>query len=269
LCAQAETPLVVATVCMNAQTETVANLQIFDTFMRDAARAGAHLVVFPEIALQQNPGWGLSTYTPSAEELAYVRRTAEPVPGDSTQRLVAKARELGILVVFGMTVLGEDSRLYNASVLLGPQGVLSVHRKHRLWDAETGGNEHCAWATGTEPGTVADSPIGRLGQIICIEMEYGFAPALAAAGAQLLVTVSAWGADEGVLYDERTVENAREAQRWHVVANQVGPVGHVIDYGHSRIINPRGEIVADTGAEEGMVIAKTGLALPPHPAPEP
>ena len=52
-----------------------------------------------------------------------------------------------------------------------------------------------------------------------------------------------------------------EARRWHVVANQVGPVGYAEDYGHSRIVHPSGDIVADTGGEEGMVVAEVDLAI--------
>ena len=132
-------PLTVATVCMNAQTDKLINLATFAKYMEAAAERNVHLIVFPEIALQQNPGWGRISYKPTQEELAYVQDTAEPILGASTTWLTEKASDLGIYIVFGMTELGEDGGLYNSSVFLGPKGVLGgIHRKHKLWE----GNEN-------------------------------------------------------------------------------------------------------------------------------
>lgn len=256
-------PLKVATVCMNAAEDTRVNLEKFFSYMEEAAAQGAHLIVFPEIALQQNPGWGTSAYRPTQEELGYVRDTAETIPGNSTEELVDKARELNIYVVFGMTEYSpDDDSLYNSSVFLGPDGVIGKYRKSNLWDSSTGGNEHLSWKRGKET-VVLDSPIGRVGLIICIDMYYLLGARVAREGAELLVTVSAWPAANGGLYDSRTKQNASQTQLWHIVSNQVGTVGHALDYGHSRIIDPDGNIVADTGQKEGMVIAEIGLLIDP------
>ena len=263
LLAKDRVPLTIAAVSMTANTNKTANLERFASYMMEAKAKGAHLVVFPEIALQQNPGWGNAGYQPTVEETAYVRDTAEQIPGESTLWLVQKAREIGLYVVFGMTEIGVDSNLYNSSVFLGPEGILGVHRKHKLWDAATGGNEHLCWKTGSKPGKVVDSPIGKVGLMICIEMAFEFGPALRKAGADLLVTVSAWPDNAGKIYEHVTKLNASKAGCWHVVANQVGSVGHATDYGHSRIIDPGGRLLADTGSVEGMVIEKTTLLIDP------
>lgn len=261
--AQDRVPLTVAAVSMTAHTDKTSNLQRFASYMMEAEAKGAHLVVFPEIALQQNPGWGTAEYQPTEEETAYVRETAEQIPGESTLWLVQKAREIGVYVVFGMTEIGDDDDLYNSSVFLGPEGILGVHRKHKLWDAATGGNEHLCWKTGSKPGKVVESPIGKVGLMICIEMAFEFGLALRKAGADLLVTVSAWPDNAGKIYEHVTKQNASKAGCWHVVANQVGSVGHATDYGHSRIIDPGGNVLADTGSNEGMVIEKTTLLIDP------
>jgi len=74
--------LKVATVCMNAVLDKEANLQTFFRYMEEAAAQGAQLLVFPEVSLQQNPGWGfLSAHEPTHAELKYLRDTAETVPG--------------------------------------------------------------------------------------------------------------------------------------------------------------------------------------------
>jgi predicted amidohydrolase len=254
-------PLKVATVCMNAAEDTHANLETFFSYMEEAAAQGAHLIVFPEIALQQNPGWGRSSYTPTQEELDYVRDTAEAIPGDSTQKMVEKASELNIYVVFGMTekVPGDDN-LYNASVFLGPDGIIGKYRKINVAGPSVGFNEHFCWKRGAEVG-VFDSPIGKFGLLICADMLYNLGVSVAQKGAEILVTASAWPSYAGGLYDQHTKQNASLAQLWHVVSNQVGSVGHTTDYGHSRIIDPNGNVIADTGSAEGMVIAETDLLI--------
>lgn len=254
--------LKVATVCMNAALDREANLQTFFRYMEEAAAQGAQLIVFPEVSLQQNPSWGyLSVHEPIGAELRYVQDTAETVPGNSTDRIAVRARELGIHVVFGMTEASEEGLPYNTSVFLGPKGLLWKYRKTNLWDAEHGGgNEHLSWKRGTEL-VVADSPFGRVGLAICIDMAHMLGSRLAAKGADLLVTVSAWPQQAGDLYERFTVDNAAEVRLWHVVSNQVGLVGHGEDYGHSRIVNPDGEIVADTGGREGMAIAEIDLRI--------
>jgi predicted amidohydrolase len=256
-------PLIVASVSMNAQTDKAANLKKFERYMTDAAAQGAHLVVFPEVALQQNPGWGFLNDQPTPQEITYVNDTAEPIPGESTAWLTAKAKQLGIYVIFGMTERGEDGKLYNTSVFLGPEGVLARYRKSYLWDADDNGNEHLFWTPGTDKGMVVDSPLGKIGLMICIEMSKYYLE-FGEKGADLIVTVSAWPAEGGPYYGyyggiARTP--ALNCHCWHVVADQVGTVGHTVDYGHSRIIDPEGTVIADTGADEGMVIAKTGLFI--------
>ncbi len=254
---EGEIPLTVAAVCMNAKTDVAANLDTFTAYISEASEKGACLIVFPEIALQQNPGWGTSSYLPTEAELEYVHDSAETIPGPSTEVLVQIAREHSIFVIFGMTEKSLNGDLYNTSVFLGPTGILGKHRKGILWDSGTGGNEHLFWMRGSDNGLV-DSPLGRVGLIICIEMYYLLGRNLGNAGADFLVTVSAWPSSSGSFYESYTKRNAVESGRWHVVANQVGMVGYATDYGHSRIINPEGVVVADTGAQEGMVIAQIG-----------
>ena len=228
--------------------------------MTEASEKGAQLIIFPEISLQQNPGWGRSSHQPTKEELTYLQETAETIPGKSTKEMTEAARKLNIFVVFGMTEKSLDGKLYNSSVFLGPDGVIGKYRKKHLWDSETGGNEHLSWLTGTENG-VFDSPLGKVGLMICIEMWHDMGLKLAEDGADFLVTVSAWPSSGGDIFEDVSIKNALEAGRWHFVSNQVGSVGHAIDYGHSRIVAPSGVVVDDTGGVEGMVIVKTDILI--------
>jgi predicted amidohydrolase len=98
------------------------NLERIRSLAGDAARAGAHAVCFHECCVT-----GYSFLQPlSREELLDL---AEPVPGGPSTRFVADlARRLGIVVLAGL--LEEDSgRIHNTCVAVGPEGLLARHRK--------------------------------------------------------------------------------------------------------------------------------------------
>lgn len=91
-------------------------------------------------------------------------------------------------------------------------------------------------------------------------MYFNYGVNLGAKGVDLMVNVSAWPSESGDLYTQSAETTARACKCWHVVANQVGTVGYE-RYGHSRIIDADGTVIADTGSDEGMVIAQTGLFI--------
>ncbi|WP_395094316.1 nitrilase-related carbon-nitrogen hydrolase [Armatimonas sp.] len=196
--------LTTATVCLSAACDVAANRATFLSYLKAAKAQGAELVLFPEIALQQNPGWGYISHVPTLGEKAYVARTAEAIPGESTHWLQVHLQALDLHMIFGMTEHGEgaeEGKLYNTSVFLGPGGVLARYRKHRLWDTETGGNEHCFWNYGDQAGLVVDSPWGKIGMMIANQggtvgqtWDYGHSRIVAPDGTLIAST----GKDEGM-----------------------------------------------------------------------
>lgn len=252
-----KTALTVATVSMNVKLDKEANLKIFEQYISQASEQGAHLIAFPEIALQNNPGWRSASYIPSKEEYAYIRDTAETVPGPSTDFLADIARMYGIFIVFGMTEVGSDGQLYNTSVVVGPDGFVGKHRKTYLWSQQHGGNENLVWVP--EPGIgVLETPLGKIGLLICIEMGTDYCLALTHVGnADFLVSVTMW-------FDQSyIIDNAKKTNRWFIVSDQKGYSGHPVSLGvclgHGCIVHPSGKIIADTNGAEGMVVVRTDL----------
>src|SRR5262245_48693944 len=90
--------------------DTRHNLGAVRARLAEAAAGGARLVVFPECALT---GY-------SFEGLAEALPHAEPVPGPSTETLLADCRRLGVWAVVGLLERGGKGELFNACVLLGP-----------------------------------------------------------------------------------------------------------------------------------------------------
>ena len=124
------------------------------THIETAAAQGARIVVLPELA---NTGY---VFASRAEAFSL----AEPVPaGPTSQAWIAAAARLGIYIVAGITEQ-DGQRLYNAAVVIGPQGYLGTFRKLHLW-----GDEHLFFEAGDRGLPVFDTEYGKLGVIICYD----------------------------------------------------------------------------------------------------
>ncbi len=253
--------ITIAAVNMNVVHDKSSNLRKIEALMEESVAKGSSLIVFPEQALQ-GCIWSLSHELTPEEWLSH-REAAEPIPGPSTDWFTERAARHNAVVIFGMTerqvVRGRET-LYNACPVVGPQGLIGVFRKVHLVADEV----HLFWPGDSWP--VFDTPVGKLGVLICYDSEFPEAArSLVLGGAQILVMPTAWamtgdgGPDDrgGELYDLLTRVRAQENQAWLVAANQVGlcDVGEMRLYGHSRIVAPTGWVVAEVAFEEGPAIA--------------
>ena len=137
---------------------------------RDAAGRGARLVVLPEGFLSFYPP---SSITQSRHDDAMTDLfermwlSAVDVPGPVTDRLASLCADLGIHLAIGINERESErpGSLYNTLLLIGPGGLISKHRKLMP-------THHERLFHGIGPGTdlqVADTPIGRIGGLICWE----------------------------------------------------------------------------------------------------
>ncbi|GLY67999.1 hypothetical protein Atai01_46180 [Amycolatopsis taiwanensis] len=147
---------------------------------RAAAAAGADIVLFPELAAS---GYDFA----SAEQ---ARAEAVPLDGPLLDEWRALAGELGIVLVAGYAELGDNGHVYNSAVLIDPDGVRANYRKAHLWDREA---DH--FTPGAAPPPVVDTILGRLGLLICYDLEFPEWVRLAALdGAELLCAPVSWPA---------------------------------------------------------------------------
>jgi predicted amidohydrolase len=144
-----------------------------------AAAQGCRLVVLPECL---DCGWT----DPSARDLA------EPIPGPHAERLARAAREHRMHVAAGLVERAGD-RLYNAAVLIDPDGAIRLHhRKINELDIALD-----LYAIGDRLG-VAETELGTIGLTICADnfgRSLAIGHVLARMGAQLIVSPSAWAVD--------------------------------------------------------------------------
>jgi predicted amidohydrolase len=185
--------------------------------IEEAARTRCDVVVLPECL---DLGWTF----PGARELA------QPIPGPASSRLSHAAASAGITVVAGLTER-DGNRLFNSAVLIGPDGAfLTRHRKINELDFARE-----LYSAGTSLHVVPTT-LGIIGVTICADNAYptlALGRALAAMGAQILLSPCAWavppGFDNGVrAYGDEWVTAygalARETGMPVVGVSNVGPV---------------------------------------------
>jgi predicted amidohydrolase len=226
--------------------ETQHNLARILAMMEEAARAGAHIVVFPECAL--------TGYCFTSREEAWP--LAETVPGPSTENLAEAAKRLDCTAIVGM-LEREGKMLYNSAAVVDSTGILGTYRKMHL---------PCLgidWfnALGDKPFPVFATAHGKVGVNICYDCsipEAGRVPKLK--GAQLLVIPTNWpaGSDSWAHTPKvRALEN-----HFHVIASdRVGEERGFRFSGHSQIVDFTGKVHGEAGeTEETILYADLDLA---------
>ncbi|MCW2934735.1 MAG: hydrolase, carbon-nitrogen family [Actinomycetia bacterium] len=158
-------------------------------------------------------------------------------------------------------------RMYNSVVCVTGDGVLGNHRKvHQpLAEGDT-------YDRGGE-FTAFDTPVGRLGMMICYDKAFPeSARVLALAGAEIVTCVSAWptsrtSAAEDLAHDRWTARfnifdqaRALENQIVWLSANQSGTFGSLRFVASAKVVGPGGEILATTGTEPGMAVTELDVA---------
>lgn len=238
----------VAGVQMDPKLADVAgNLRRVLDSMDTAARAGATLVVFPEAALT---GYVFR----SLEEAVPV---AETIPGPSTDVLADACRRLKVHVAVGLLEKDGD-RFYNASVLMGPEGLIGRYRKLHL--------PFLGVDRFVRPGDIApavyDTELGKIGLAICYDLDFPEYPrVLALMGAQLIVTVTNWPSDIEFVPDHVVQTRARENVVNHVAINRAGVERGVAFIGRSKIVDTRGvTLVEGRHFEEDFIFADIDMA---------
>jgi predicted amidohydrolase len=261
------------------------NLERVRHFAREAAARGAEIVAFPEMCLTGY--WHVRKL--SGDDF---RALAEPVPdGPLARALLAASAEHGMTIGAGLLEL-DAGRVYNSYVVAMPDGTWAVHRKLHVF-------EHADISAG-DRYTVFDTPHGcRVGVLICYDNNIvENARATALLGAEILLAPHQTGGCDSVsprgmkkvdpaVWARRDEDPAAcEAElcgpkgrgwlmRWlpsraHdngmflLFANGVGPDDDEIRTGNAMILDPYGEVIAESRAlGDDLVVADLDAALLP------
>jgi len=241
----------VACIQIRAGADVAANLARTEALIREAHAQGAQLITLPEVVDFRDEG--VEPY----------RRYARPLAEHTAaQRFASLATELQVFLLAGsLTIRAENGMLANRSLLFDPRGtVIAQYDKIHLFDTGVIGTDASKESDIFVPGSravLAPTAAGRLGLSICYDLRFPHLYRdLAKAGAQLLAVPSNFLETTGrahwhVLLRARAIENG-----CYVLApaqcGESRPGKR--SFGHSLIVDPWGEVLADAGPDEERII---------------
>ncbi|MGC1178333.1 MAG: carbon-nitrogen hydrolase family protein, partial [Methyloceanibacter sp.] len=234
------------------------NMELTETLIRRAASGGAVYVQTPE--------------NTAIMELELERLLAEvDFEEQSTPlaQLRALAKDLGLwLHVGSLAIKLDQTKLANRSYLIAPGGeIVARYDKLHMFDVDLAGGESYRESRTFRPGTkavLADLPWGRLGFSICYDLRFpALYRALACAGADFIAVPSAFTKQTGEAH-WRALLRARaiETGAFILAAAQGGlHENGRSTYGHSMIVSPWGEVLAEAGEDPQILFADIDLKL--------
>jgi predicted amidohydrolase len=254
----------VGLVQLTVSDDPAANLPETLALIGQAAAGGAGFVLTPECT------------NALSSSRAHQGRVFRPEGDDPTlAALQAEALRLGIWLLIGSLALltgDPDGRFANRSFLIDPQGnVVARYDKVHMFDVDVSATERYRESEGYRPGNravIAPTPFGVVGMTICYDLRFAYLyRQLAQAGAQLLTVPAAFNDTTGaahweVLLRARAIETgcfvlAPAQTGFH--AETSGGKGRRT-WGHSMVVAPWGEVLADGGTEPGVCFADIDLA---------
>jgi predicted amidohydrolase len=244
-----------ACIQLSSGREVEPNIAALGDLVRRARAAGAELIMTPEVSDMMEPKRALRL-AKAKDEAAHPMLTA----------CRALARETGAWLLLGSAVVrrddGSDDRLANRSFLIAPDGGIAArYDKIHMFDVELEGGESYRESNAFHPGeaaVLASLPWGVLGMTICYDLRFPHLyRALAQAGADFLSIPSAFTVPTGrahwhVLMRARAIETGCfvfAPAQWgeHAEGRKT--------YGHSLIVAPWGEILAEADDGTGFITA--------------
>ena len=231
--------------------------------VRAAAEGGAKLVLTPECT---------NMLSSSRDRQRALLCHEEEDPTLTALRDEAARAGIWLLIgSLGVKTHDADGRFANRSFLVGPDGTIAArYDKIHMFDVNVSETEVYRESSAYRPGeraVLAETPLGRIGMTICYDLRFPHLfRRLAQAGAQILTVPAAFNHLTGqahwqTLLRARAIETgcfvlAPAQTGFHPERDGKGRRTH----GHSLVIAPWGEVLADAGDEPGVTFAEIDLA---------
>ncbi len=237
------TPLTLALLqCAPAPLDVMGNLQRLDQAAQQAAKAGAQVLVCPEMFVT---GYAIGT--------AAVQQLAQPAHGAWAQAVAAIAQRHHIAVVYGYPEQDPSGVVFNAAQWISAQGQRCLNYRKTYLFGDLDRNQFAAGAPSAATFTLKGWTIGLL---ICYDVEFPEATRrLALAGADLIVVPTANMPDYDFVAQALVPVRAYENQMYVAYANYVGAEGDVHYGGLSLLAAPDGQAVAQADRQPTLLIA--------------
>jgi deaminated glutathione amidase len=242
----------VACVQTTSAREFEPNITAVNVAVRDARRAGADFVLLPENVGMLEPINGLLREKSPAEE-------AHPALAAFREL----ARDTGVWLLIGsLAVKVSDDRIANRSLLVDPRGtIVARYDKIHLFDVDLGDGERYRESATIAPGAtavMAETPWGPIGLSVCYDLRFpNLYRALAQRGCLFFSIPAAFTRTTGrahwhILQRARAIENGA----FVFAPAQCGTHAEGREtFGHSLIVDPWGDVLADGGEQPGLILA--------------
>lgn len=248
--------LPVALIQMSCGADPAGNVRTAIDQIARAARGGAKLICLPELFR--------SLYFCQKQDYKCFQ-LAEPIPGPTTQLLSTAAKKHKITLVSSLFEKRAGGLYHNTAVVFGPNGkILGTYRKMHIPD-DPGFNEKFYFTPGDTGFQPIDTPVGRLGILVCWDQWYPEAARLMALrGAQILIYPTAIGWARGEKKDVCQTQRSawQTIQRSHAIANglfvlsinRTGREKNLDFWGTSFVSNPMGRVVAEASTSRAEIV---------------
>ena len=253
----------IAALQLCASDDPVANLALTLSMVRQAAEAGAQFIATPEVT---------NCISNSRRHQNQVLALQED--DQTLAALCAAAARFGVWISVGSLALKlpDDDRFTNRSFMIDPSGqIVAQYDKIHMFDVTLSETEQYRESDGYRAGdhaVIADTAFGKIGMTICYDIRFPHLyRGLAKSGASILLIPAAFARPTGQAHWEVLLRaRAIETGCFVIAAAQTGE--HQTNqgrqrttYGHSMIISPWGEIMADAGEDQGIIYADLDLSL--------
>lgn len=219
--------------------------------IKEAANAGADLVIFPELSFTP-----FYPRVPAAERDEDVIDLAEPIPGPTTEAVSEIAEQFGVVVVFNMLERDGD-QTYDTSPVIDADGtLLGCTRMMHVPDFQKF-HEKDYYAPGDTGAPVYDTAVGRVGVAICYDRHYPeYLRALALQDAEIVAIPQAGTAGEwpSGMYESEIRVASFQHGFFAAMANRVGQERNMLFEGSSLLTGPSGRVVAQAPSGKAIIL---------------
>ena len=245
----------VALLQMDCSGSREQNLVRAEAMIRQAAGSNAQILLLPEVFHE--------LFFITDLNMRYFD-TAEPIPGPITEAMQKLARELGVVIVAPIYECVDRSVYYNSAAIIDADGaLLGVYRKNHI-PLNTIFYEKLYFKPGNLGYPVFNSRYGKVGILICHDRHYPEgARALALNGAEIVLIPSATP-DKSLsrkVWEKELCAHAIFNEYFVAGLNRTGQEGNYFYYGHSVAFDPTGEMLAQAGTGEEVLIIDCDLGM--------
>jgi len=244
----------VALIQQRAEADKRVNVRRALVALEDAARGGAEVIAFAELAFEP--------FHPQKPAGADPLRLAETIPGPTTEQFSHKARELGVVVILNLYER-DGERAFDASPVIDADGsLLGTTRMIHITDYPCF-HEQGYYTPGDTGAPVYSTRAGRIGVAICYDRHYPeYMRALALGGAELVFVPQAGAVGEWPdgLYEAEMQVAAFQNGYFVALCNRVGEEECLTFAGESFVCAPDGRVIARAPAmQEAILTADVNL----------